>query len=82
MIEYYCGSGTYGTVVNATIKKMNKFETETGSSSKFKYIFFRIFPPIESYKFFYPFFYRHKILWPIGWAYPFVKRYYSANKTV
>lgn len=82
MIEYYCGSGTYGTVSNATIKKMNKFESETGSTSKFKYILSRIFPPMESYRIFYPFFYRHKVLLPVGWAYRLLRGIFCKRNSI
>ena len=69
MMEFYFSSGTYGTAANAAAAKMKKIEEETGSTSKLRYIFRRIFPPLEMYRVWMPFFYKHKILLPIGWAY-------------
>ena len=69
MLEYYFGAGTYGTTTNSAAQKMKKFEDETGSTSKFRYLLHRIFPPMETYRLSIPFFYKHKILLPIGWVY-------------
>lgn len=69
MLEYYLAAGTYGTTTNAAAQKMKKFEDETGSTSKFRYLLHRIFPPMETYRLCFPFFYKHKILLPIGWVY-------------
>lgn len=69
MLGYYLGSGTYGTIANLTAQKMKKFKDETGSTSKFRYLFHRIFPPMDTYRLWFPFFYKHKIFLPIGWAY-------------
>lgn len=69
MLEYYLFSGTYGTMQNLVNNKMEKFREETGSMSKFRYVWSRIFPPLECYRLYYPFFYRHKLLLPIGWTY-------------
>ena len=69
MLGYYLGSGTYGTIANLTAQKMKKFKDETGSTSKFRYLFHRIFPPMDTYRLWFPFFYKYKIFLPIGWAY-------------
>ena len=52
---------------------MSRFSEKTGSKSKFRYIMRRIFPELEVYKEHYPFFYKHRILLPIGWLYRLFK---------
>ena len=73
MLEYYLKSGTYGTMEHLAQKKIEKFNEKTGSNSRLKYIWYRIFPPMEIYEDFFPFFYRHKILLPVGWAYRLIR---------
>lgn len=73
MLEYYLLSGTYGTEKNHVENNMKKFSEKTGSKSKFRYIMRRIFPELEVYKEHYPFFYKHRILLPIGWLYRLFK---------
>ena len=69
MLNYYLDSGTYGNLFNKAVNEVEKVKAETGSSSKLRYLIRRVFPPMEVYKDLYPFFYKHKILLPIGWAY-------------
>lgn len=73
MLEYYLKSGTYGTMEHLSQKKIEKFNEKTGSTSRLKYIRYRIFPPMEIYEIYFPFFYRHKILLPVGWAYRIIR---------
>lgn len=73
MLEFYLFSGTYGTMKNAVNKRFRTFTEQTGSTSKFGYIMHRIFPPMEFYKQYFPFFYQHKILLPIGWGFRLVR---------
>lgn len=67
MLEFYLFSGTYGTFQEFIKKRFKKFSAETGSTSKFRYIRSRIFPPMNFYKMHYPFFYQHKLLIPVCW---------------
>lgn len=62
-LHYYICSGTYGTVSN---KVENQLQGNA-SGSKLKYLLHRLFPPMEWIKDYYPFFYRHKILFPLFW---------------
>lgn len=73
MFERYIFSGTYGTLENAVNKKIEDFQKENKSSSKFKYVLNRIFPPMEFYKKYYPDVYRFKILIPAVWIYRIAK---------
>lgn len=80
MLEYYLFSGTYGTMEQFAQRKVEKFRKQTGSTSKLKYIWSRIFPPMEIYEMHFPFFYRHKILLPVGWAYRLIRGVTSRRK--
>lgn len=73
MLEFYLLSGTHGTRKHVIDYRIEEFTEKTGSTSKFRYILYRIFPPIEHYEQPYPFFYRHRILLPIGWAFRLLK---------
>ena len=80
MLEYYLLSGTYGTHKQSIESRMNKLAAQTGSTSKLRYIMSRIFPDMEFYKENYPFFYRHKLLLPIGWIYRVFKGVFVNGK--
>jgi hypothetical protein len=67
-LSFFLGSGTFGTVKNSVKKKM----TDNGQTKK-TYLLRKIFPPMEHYKKYFPFFYKHKILLPIGWLYRLVR---------
>ena len=69
MLEYYLLSGTYGTHKQSIENRMDKLAAETGSRSKLRYIMSRLFPDAEFFKAYAPFFYRHRILLPVGWIY-------------
>ena len=64
-LDYYIFSGAYGNIEN---KIECSFE-KTGSNSKIKYIFRRVFPSMEQIKLYWGFFYRHKWLIPVLWVY-------------
>ncbi|MGN0612577.1 MAG: nucleotidyltransferase family protein [Porcipelethomonas sp.] len=80
MLEFYLFSGTYGTTHNLVKSKMEKLGKESGSSSRLKYVISRVFPPMEFYRLYYPFFYKHKILLPAGWVYRVLKGVTSKRK--
>ena len=81
-LEYYLMSGTYGTTKNHTINKMKDFSEKSGSTSKFRYILKRIFPDLEFYKAYFPFFYKHKWLLPIGWFYRLFRGIFCKRKKI
>lgn len=82
MLDLYLFSGTYGTMEQFVQRKMDKFQMQTGKTSKLGYIWYRIFPPMEIYEAFFPFFYRHKILLPVGWAYRLIRGVTARRKKV
>lgn len=66
--EYMCFSGTYGTSEHNLANALLAYERICGGDStkaKRKYLWRRIFPPMEVYEIYYPFYYKHKILLPI-----------------
>ncbi len=73
MLEYYLFSGAYGTMHNVVNSRMNMLSQKTGSNSKLRYVWSRIFPPMDFYKQYFPFFYRHKLLIPLAWAFRLVR---------
>lgn len=82
MLEFYFGSGTYGISSNKVLNKIENLKTETGGATKFKYILHRIFPPMSVYKIGFPFFYKHKILLPVGWVYRLIRGIFCKNKMI
>ena len=86
MLEYYLKSGTYGTVEQSTQRKLEKISEETGTDSRIKvrvkYIWQRIFPPMEVYEFCFPFLSRHKILLPFAWAFRLIRGVTTRRKKV
>lgn len=75
LLDYYFKSGVYGFFEN-------KVKTALESEKKSVYIIKRIFPPIDTYKYSYPFFYRHKILLPAGWAYRLIRGIFCKKNTI
>ncbi len=63
MLDNFFLSGSYGTAERSVEREIDKME-EKGAHSGIKYIFSRIFPPMEYYKANYPRVYRYKILIP------------------
>lgn len=82
MLEFYLFSGTYGTMEQYVQRKIEKFQKQTRSTSRLKYIWHRIFPPMYVYEAFFPFFYRYKILLPVGWAYRLIRGVTARRKKV
>lgn len=69
MLKFYLFSGTYGTMKHSVEKRVRTFNEQNGSTSKFRYIWYRIFPPMEVYRQYFPFFYQHKFLLPVCWIF-------------
>ncbi|MGN0575601.1 MAG: hypothetical protein ACI4J2_06160, partial [Ruminococcus sp.] len=82
ILEYYLLSGTYGTAEQFTRQKIEAFQKQTGSTSRLKYIWHRLFPPMEIYETYFPFFFRHKLLLPVGWTYRLIRGVTARRKKV
>ncbi len=80
MLEYYLTSGGYGTVKRNIENRVAKFQEKSRSDSKFRYILSRIFPNIGIYRSYYPFFYKHKWLLPVGWFYRLMRMIFSKER--
>ena len=66
LLEFYLGSGTYGTEKNKIETKVQNLQTDNYSSkSKLAYVFRRIFPDSNYYKVNHPFLYKTKIFIPV-----------------
>ncbi len=75
--------GTYGTFENRITNKLDAISPDEQNHSvatKAKYLWQRLFPPPEVFKLSYPFFYRHRILLPAGYAYRIFFRGFLARK--
>lgn len=64
MLFYYLSSGVYGTLEN----RVRNFQKKSGSKSKLRYLWSRLFPGVDAYRQF-PFIARHRWLFPFGWLY-------------
>ena len=70
MLSYILDAGTYGNLENSVAHNMGYTKGEKKKASdKVKYIFRRLFPPMDTIEEFFPFFYKHK------WAIPFLYIY-------
>ncbi|MGN0619633.1 MAG: nucleotidyltransferase family protein [Ruminiclostridium sp.] len=79
MLMYYLTSGVYGTVERSIDNRINKYREEK-SGSKLRYLLSRLFPSVESYKVCYPFFYKHKLLLPVGWLYRLLRAVFDKKR--
>lgn len=73
MLLYYFSSGVYGTVERGVENRVKKFQKKSGSKSKLRYLWSRLIPDMEIMERHYPFFYKYKILLPVGWLYRVLK---------
>lgn len=76
MFEYIVFSGTYGNKENAVVNKINR------EGGKLKYVWGRIFPPLEKLKSDYPVFFKYKILIVFLPFYRFIKILTVSKKRV
>ena len=60
MLLFIASSGTYGTIGN-------RVDTGVNKKGKMRYFLSRVFPPVATYKYRYPWAYKHHILVPIAW---------------
>ena len=78
MLEYIILSGVYGSIEN----KISEAAASQGVYSKMLYIFKRIFTPSSVLRFYYPLFYKYKILLPLLPLYRFKKMFTFSKKKV
>lgn len=69
LLLYCLTSGVHGTFTRIVEHRMEEYWEDNGNRSKLRYVWHRFIPSMETMKRHYPFFYKHKILLPIGWVY-------------
>lgn len=72
-LEKYLAFGTYGTVDNVGTNSVRKYIEKSGNKSKAGFIRARLFPDLEFMKHHYPFFYKTKVLLPVGYVWRWIK---------
>lgn len=68
LLSVFCRAGAYGTEAIRLEQRLKKMHT----GSKASYLWNRLFPDMEYYETYFPFFARHKLLLPIAWSYRLV----------
>ena len=79
LLDYYLTSSTYGTITRTGENMVRKIYSQNKSRSKIGYIWRRIIPDKKHMKANFPFFYKHKLLLPIGYIWriiraPFIRK--------
>ena len=77
-LDYFVMSETYGTLENS----VNNRIVRDGGGSKVKYLWYRIFPRIDTYRVYYPWAYNHKFLLPVAWGYRLIRALTTRRKKV
>ena len=72
-LEKYLLFGTYGTINNVGESSIKRYVEKSGSRSKTGFIMSRLFPSMEFMKHHYPFFYKTKVLLPVGYVWRWIK---------
>lgn len=73
LLDYYLTSCTYGTTTRSAENTVKRHYAKSKNKSKISFILARLFPDMEFMKQYYPFFYRHKLLLPVGYAWRLCK---------
>lgn len=76
MFTYYWGSGTYGTegnVIKNRLREIQKDDKDITRRTRLKYYRERLFPGMDWYKKYFPFYYRHPYLIPFLWVYRLIR---------
>ena len=79
LLDYFLTSKTYGTTSRAADNTIRKYQAQLRSKSKFRFLWARLFPEPKYMEQDFPFFYRHKLLLPIGYLWriiraPFIRK--------
>lgn len=64
LLSAFLGSGTYGSVGNRINNELSREADRGQKGAKLRYVFRRLFPPMEWYESNAPFFYKYKLLIP------------------
>lgn len=82
LLEKYIIFGTYGTIDNKFNTRVDQFLSEDENNSKAKYILRCIFPPSEHMKKYFPFFYKHKLLLPLGYVWRWIRAIFTRSHII
>lgn len=85
LLEYYLGSGTYGTVSNLVSKKMTDIQGDgkpIRGGTRLKYILSRLFPGRQWCRESYPFFYKYPVFLPALWVYRIFRGMIKRRKNI
>lgn len=86
MLKYFTDCGVYGNsdtyIVNNLIGEVGNSNRKITLGMKVKYVLRRIFPPVDFYRVYYPFFYRHKYLIPICFFYRIFKALFKRKEYI
>ena len=80
LLDYYLTSHTYGTISRAGENAVKKGFSESASKSKLSYLRRRVFPELKHMETWFPFFYRHKLLLPIGYIWRIIRAPFIRDK--
>ena len=80
MLSYLFSSGAYGTISNKVTNTMKK--EGIGNGRKYLYLIKRIFPDEQFIRAYHPFFYRHKLLYPLLLPYRIIRMFTVRRKKV
>ena len=72
-LKHYLLFGTYGTINNVGESSIKRYVEKSGSRSKAGFIMSRLFPSMEFMKHHYSFFYKTKVLLPVGYVWRWIK---------
>lgn len=73
LLDYYLTSCTYGTTTRSAENTVKRHYAKSKNKSKISFIWARLFPDMEFMKQYYPFFYQHKLLLPVGYMWRWCK---------
>lgn len=86
LLSYFLSVGVYGDystgIVNRITGETGEKDRPLSAGKKIKYIFRRIFPPLEYYRICYPFFYKYKLLLPFCVIYRIFRGIFRRNDFV
>lgn len=82
LLSQYTMFGTYGSVDRLEYNQMNKFFTENNTTSKFRFLLSCIFPPVDHMRKWFPFFYEHKLLLPLGYVWRWIHAIFKRSHII
>jgi hypothetical protein len=82
MLMFYFTSGTYGNIKNFAEKDVEKMLSRSKHRSKVLYILRYIFPDMKHMEKWFPFFYKHKLLLPVGYVWRWIRGIFTRKRAI